>query len=305
VSAPASNVPTLQKVENDFDRVWLDHISDWVGRSIHPSKHMPDYGASMAIETGEAALRLMLNDSLSEKMPALINYLQFGIDLKGMFEGAGSYWPPNGGHDLGRKLPLAFAAVLFDDASMKNIVASGPPSRFQEDGHIYFSQKANNGQGVVLAGDQTQGREDQYWQIVETGNGFRTARDPYGYIDGGPRPGESYLFHLNSDIWEGPVVAMKLMPALTPIWNNTNFSVYVERYHNLGEWSQPDPCAPYDGNPSNRSITYGPDGSGGCILDTDSSDGIGRFPNVHGTNPNGATVYVSRFFDEMWNLYFK
>ncbi len=67
---------------------------------------------------------------------------------------------------------------------------------------------------------------------------------------------------------------MELMPEIKQVWNDQNFIDTVDRYVQHGKWTQPDICAPFDGNVANRGITYGPDGSGGCILDTDPSDGI-------------------------------
>jgi hypothetical protein len=53
---------------------------------------------------------------------------------------------------------------------------------------------------------------------------------------------------------------------------------------------------------SDYGITFGPDGKGDCIKDTDSSDGIGRFPTYHGTNKDGGYRYSS-FQQAMWNAY--
>ena len=50
--------------------------------------------------------------------------------------------------------------------------------------------------------------------------------------------------------------------------------------------------------------TFGPDGKGGCILDTDPSDGIGRFPYRHGANKDEGS-YGSPFINSMWAKYAK
>jgi len=49
-------------------------------------------------------------------------------------------------------------------------------------------------------------------------------------------------------------------------------------------------------------VTYGPNGQGGCIVDTDTSDGRGRFPQLHSTNADGGH-HGNRFADEMWAAY--
>ena len=42
--------------------------------------------------------------------------------------------------------------------------------------------------------------------------------------------------------------------------------------------------------------------SGGCILDTNSIDGIGRFPSRHGMNANSG-FYSNNFANSMWDAY--
>lgn len=82
-------------------------------------------------------------------------------------------------------------------------------------------------------------------------------------------------------------MAMHFMPELESVYNDQDIIDFTYRYVEHGKWTQPDPCAPFDGNVGNRGITYGPDGNGGCILDTDPSDGIGRYPELHGTDRDG------------------
>lgn len=110
---------------------------------------------------------------------------------------------------------------------------------------------------------------------------------------------------------------MFLMPELKDVYNNhSDIEQITHRYVNHGRWAQADPCAPYDGSATldssnrvishpNRGVTYGPDGSGGCILDTDPNDGIGRFPNMHGANADGGaySTYRISLADAMWHKY--
>jgi len=73
--APVANMHTLEWVEKRFRPVWLDHAKPGnLRRAMHPDDHMYDYGADVAMEFGDGLLRLMMNDSLQDKMPALINY---------------------------------------------------------------------------------------------------------------------------------------------------------------------------------------------------------------------------------------
>jgi hypothetical protein len=115
-------------------------------------------------------------------------------------------------------------------------------------------------------------------------------------------------------MWKGTALALFLMPELRCLWNNEMYLDYVDRWVTAGAVAQPDPCAPSDGNPGNNGVTFGSDGNGGCILDTDSTcsaaelaDGatdpcIGRWPARHGSSLDGGG-YTSPFHAAMWTAY--
>ena len=53
---------------------------------------------------------------------------------------------------------------------------------------------------------------------------------------------------------------------------------------------------------------FGPDGNGGCILDSDASDGIGRYPQFHGKFAESQVdgkydSYTSQWLRDMWAMY--
>ncbi len=304
-----TSTESLSWFEDRFEKLQLDHLYDWGVRFLHPKDAMPDYGADIVRDTGDMALRFMLNDTVKEKKQALTNYIQYGIDIYGILSNGGS-WPSNGGHGHGRKLPVAFAALMLDDSTMIQAISSASHGTFQEDGHMYFSSKADN-DGKVLFGQEA--NEDQYWHTVATKGGLKTARDPYGYIDGGHTPGDSYQLCCNSKPWKGTALALILLPELQTIWNNENFIKYSDRWVSFGGWTQDDPCAPITSRDSTTDwltvrqdyqILYGPDPAnpGDCIRDDDASDGIGRFPAKHHTNADSGQ-YGSAFANEMWSLY--
>lgn len=300
------SIVDLSSTETYFERPWIDHLSDYYGRTIHPENHMPDYGGDMYKLIGTAILRTMLHDTNAQKRDTLIGLLQYGIDIEGFMLNIGTEFRWNGGHTWGRKMALTFAGVLFDDDEIKNFVHNSRPVDFSEDDHNYFSLVANGGLGTTLLGDETWPSWDsRYWDLLETWNGFRTHKDPYGYIDGGYNAGDHYLIPINAPFWKSDVVAMLLMPELKPVYNNNDLEQVTYRYVNHWKWTQPDPCAPFDGNPANRGITYGPDGSGGCIADTDPSDGIWRYPNLHGSKWDGGAYsrYRVPLADALWNKY--
>ncbi len=271
---PSPDTPTLADIRRRFERVWLDRTTGWSGRSGHPAENMRDYGAEIGMETGDGALRLMLNDPIAQKMPALIAYVQVGIDFYNARRG-GIEWYANGGHGQGRKLPITFAAVMLDDADMKAAVSQAPYDTFSEDGQIFYSQKANGGNGMILWG--TSCGEDAYWRARQ-GTGPADCRDPYGYIDG-----HSYQECCSSLTWKATALALHLMPSLQPVWNNNLFQPYVDRWVTFGKWRKPDPCS------FTQPSTY----TGQCVA------GSGRAPEEHATFPDFG-AFSSDFAASMW-----
>jgi len=143
---PIATAPPLGEVARSFQRVWIDHVFDWGSRALHPTENMPGYGATLNSVLSIGALRLMLNDPLSQKEALLVNFVQVGIDMFGLYK-VGHYWPPNGGHMAGRKWPILFAGIMLNDAEMKNIGSDnfnspyygGTSEPFQEDCQTFYS----------------------------------------------------------------------------------------------------------------------------------------------------------------------
>ncbi len=279
-SLPAvTDAPDLAEVENDFKRVQLDYSSSWIGRYLHPAQNMAQYGAAISIDTNVGALRLMLNDPIAEKMPALIAYVQAGIDWYHMLD-AGTNWTPNGGHMVGRKIPVLFAATLLDDQNMKNVITSAVPNAFHEDGQTYYGQN-----GIALFGQE--GTESQYWRRINQGSGSRTIRDPYGYVDGGGSEiGGAYQLCCTAQPFKGSAIAALLLPGGKNTWNHNPFFDYVDRWVEFGVWANPDPCALQD------PVNY----TGACV------SGTGRWTDKHGTLAD-AGGYGHPFIDNMWQTY--
>ena len=327
---PGRVSPTFKEISNQYAMPQLDHKLDWLGERIHPKKAMPNYGSDIAIRNAAAALTLMLRGSVDDKWDALVRYVNNGIDIYHMMLG-GVTWPANGGGGEGRKLPAVFAAILLDDSEMIANLRNSDRNTFGEDAGMRRSSVV----GTVLFAQRPR-TEDRYWRNLVFDTGARTIMDPYGYIDGGHRPGGSYQFCCTSKNWKATATALRLMPELIPVFNNDDYFIYVDRWVSFAAWTQPDPCAPPVGICSgggnagaacttaneadvcigtnahcsilevnwstDYGVTYGPNGEGGCIVDTDFSDGKGRFPQLHGTNADGGH-YGNRFADEMWAAY--
>ncbi len=288
----SNNIPSLDAIATNFSMPWVDYMTSWTGGYIHPLQAMPNYGGDMVMSINEAAFRLMLNDTIQEKMPALINYLQYGVDLFGCIS-SGTQFPADGGHALGRLVPLAYAAFLLNGGEIMLPVINS--TSFGE-----FESIVRGNDGQALWGQITRISESNYWvnQINQTG--ARTSPDPYGYIDGGETPGGAYQ-SINAPNFKAIALVAYMFPEVQLVVNRPIFFEFAERFVWNGTWTQPDPCAGFDGVPSNFGITYGPDGKGGCILDKDPSDGIGRYPSLHFTNADkGSPSYTSAFCEDMW-----
>jgi hypothetical protein len=270
--APVTGAPTLAQVQTRYQRVQLDHTDNWYGRYMHPrddfmsfdggSRH--NYGSDMASDNNDAALRLMLNDSVSAKMPALINYVQAGIDWNYTVKG-GIRYPSNGGHFVGRKLPSVFAAILLGDQSLKDFIKTAPYGAFGDDGHVYYSSAA----GRVLFGQNSCGA-GEYDSARGGGSGAKDCKDPIQMIDGGAEPGGEYQFCCISMPYKGSSLAARLLPGGKATWNFDYFHDYVDRWVSFGAWTQPDPQ--------------------------------NRFPAQHGAGKNDG-YYDTPFQYNMWNAY--
>ena len=81
---PVPGGPRLATVERYFERVWLDHIPMWPGRSHHPVENMENYDRDMCTQEGIGALTLHLNFKYQQKETLLVRFVQLGIDNYGV-----------------------------------------------------------------------------------------------------------------------------------------------------------------------------------------------------------------------------
>lgn len=252
--APVSGGPTLSQVAYKFKgTVHLDHTRSYQGRYLHPerayyvwtdkatlpapeakSTYLHNYGGHFAIDYCEALCRLMQNDPIEMKREALYGVLQTGIDLYGIRK-AGPYWRADGGHNMGRKIMIAFAAVMLNDADMKAVAADPSINVFSENTQVYRSVT-----GMALYG--APGSAEEFDAVrLGTGNGRRDIRDPYGALDGGEEPGSTY-----QPIVTGPYVFSSLIARLLPggrqVWGPDwdFFHEYADRWVDHGGWASPD-----------------------------------------------------------------
>jgi hypothetical protein len=179
---------------------------------------------------------------------------------------------------------------------------------FNEDRGTYMGANAQR----ALYGFKPQtssGLEKAYWEVavsLKAGDpiGFLSYADPYGYIDGGAAPGSAHQICCTTQPWKGEVLCWVLMPELRTVWDDRVLLQYIDRWVNHGIWAAPDPCAPAEATMDNYGITFGPDpgNPGDCIRDNDSSNGIGRYPELHGLQTDDGNRR-SEFQAAMWDAY--
>jgi hypothetical protein len=280
---------TFNTLAKRYAGLQLDHLEGWLGRSLHPIDNMPDYGASIATDSSTAILRMLLDDfDTTNKLhrSVLISYMQMSIDLLSMAEN-GVRWPADGGHGNGRKLPILFGGYIFEDGRFYKALTQ---STFSEDEQVYFSKVTNK----ALFGRKCS--DEYYWMQQREDKGPKDCRDPYGYIDGGGQEiGGGYDFCCTAMPWKYTALAVRLL-GVENKWNNNALLEYVDRWVEHGAWANPDPCAGYNGNPSDYGKMYGEKLPGRCI------EGGGRFVLKHRLNRGGGH-YASKFGDRLWRWY--
>src|SRR3989344_755550 len=284
------NPPSLQSIVDNFSRgLRMDHNLKRP-REFRPTSAMENYQPKNTQDLNNTILRLMLNDSVSAKMPALIQFTQHAIDQA--YAILGGYDRFDNGHNPNHRIVAGWAAVMLDMNEVKNKLMT-----ISNQHEEYYVRKPGN---VALWGEPN--TVDHYWDYIMGLGGSRSNADPYGHIDGGKLSsvGASYQ-NITAQAHKGEMLAAVLMPELQVSFNSNHwpiFKEYVERWVNHGVWAQPDPCAPYDGNLSNYSKTFGPDSTNPsqCIK------GSGRFSQYDGANADGGQ-YKSSFVAAMWDAY--
>ncbi len=239
---PVDEQPSMQSVAAGFERLWLDYIPGWQNRACNPTNNMPHYGQRIARATGDATLMLSLDYPPDEKRDLLIGFLQYGIDLWGVVnDGGTSNWVPNGGHASGRKWPILFAGVMFDDADMKNIGAGNGT------GVAYFGEDA---QTFYVTQAEIDATNDPNWYSLDRGHewqrydeshlgmpdwGIRHATDISRVDASWSRP---YRTCCTAVAWSGYALIARLM-GLMDLWGHPAFFDYQDRYMAI---MNGDPC---------------------------------------------------------------
>ena len=219
--APVSSTPSLAVVEQWFERPWLDHIPDWVGRYAHPLENMPDYGREICDRIGTASLMLHLDFTDAQKRTLLVRLVQLGIDFYGIVEAGGrNNWPAGGGHHSGRKWPILFAGILLGDVPMGSIGFDDNVA-FNEDDQTFYVEETSTGVYNYGFG----GYGPQHVGLPEWGN--QHAKN-YGQ-DSVEWYGNPYRICCTAHVWWGQLLSAYIMGA-RPLWNHDALFDYQDRY---------------------------------------------------------------------------
>lgn len=214
LTVPASGDPIMQ-YKRYFERPWILHQWDWLGRMIHPIENMPNYHREMYALQGDAALLLLCD--YPNRMELLIPYVQVGID---------TYYVSitDQGENTLYKWNVIFAGLMLDDWAMQHTSYN-----YRTDFMTYYAGTGSSSIGnpsvsrgwtgaTVLwrqrAGDMEHEHLDPVdWGAVPAGGGI--VREAYR--------------RSNSYVWIGAALAARIMGA-QDLWNHPPFFDYVDRW---------------------------------------------------------------------------
>ena len=226
-----SETPPLSQFEDWYRRPWID-TNPFLFDA--PAEYMPSYGQHIAFADSYATLLLMLNFSADQKTNLTNYFVQYGIDLYGCVQ-AGYGWPAFGGHRSGRKLPIIFAGILLDNASMQN-VSTTYPNQFGEDMQTVYIDRIPGGyqhawQGATVIYGGHYGVKTDGTPVSAGLYGPYEQLQPVDWplLNGNEQLGEAYRRCCTSVSWVGEALAIHLLKAEN-VWNYPAFFDYVDRW---------------------------------------------------------------------------
>ena len=250
-----TGTPVMATVAGQFERPWLDHKNSWAARFQHPSDNMPDYGQTMSMQIGDAALLLNLNYTNSDKEDLLVGLVQVGIDFYGIAE-AGGYWPADGGQCVGRLLPIQLAGLVLGDEDMLAAAELTNSEVIESEAFspqlpkVIFQELQNTFYVDALSVSITQSDNPTAWTPDEDGFGS-PASDPLPYREehiGLPEFGirhlenptrDNYSFDtlstyrsINGTASLSHALAARIM-GIKDNWNHDAFFDYMDRWYGI------------------------------------------------------------------------
>lgn len=210
--------------------------------SVYPESRT--WGAEMAVSNAELIYWLSMDLPLADKMPSLIDMVQYGIDLYGSRKTLKTTWiHGGGGNGAGRLVPFMFAAIMLNSNEMKQELADSREAFWER---YMFNRSTKTGE--VYWGGRLEGwdTEDSFWKAraIDTDED-RAGKDWYEYIDGGAHMGGQYLGCVALPTKYSALV-IHLFPAMKLIWPVRDITIleFADRWVTQGVHTQPDLCAP-------------------------------------------------------------
>ncbi|MEM7260563.1 MAG: hypothetical protein AAF488_01140 [Planctomycetota bacterium] len=201
-----------------FERPWIVHVRDWVGRQSHPTENMPNYHREVYNLIADASC-LLISDH-PDKEDLLIGFLQVGIDMY--------YATVTGSADSSsHKWVVIFTGLMLDHDGMKNTGFS-----YRTDWMTYYPAQGSSpfSSSSVPSNQGWTGANVLFRQ--DPGNAEHEHLHPTEWgmvpVSGGGKKREAYR-RSNSFTWPGPCLAAILMGAQGH-WDHPAFFEYVDRW---------------------------------------------------------------------------
>lgn len=232
----ATKRPLLEMNYNYLNSQWK---ASWAENKVggYPRK---TYGREISRISSEAGLLLQTNISNDTKRQLAINMTQWAIDISGLVD-VGMQWQSNGGHNLGRLLPLYIGSKLLGDSDMLSKVN---PSRgpFQENQNHYFILQSDidRPRSIANAVPYTQAMLGMpEWSSDGRSQQERASSDFFG--DPGYR-------HINGAPNSAAILTIALMGGRAELNHEAYFRYITERYYPLKKHSAADVLPNYNDN---------------------------------------------------------
>jgi hypothetical protein len=217
--APVAGKTKVQQYIRYFQRPWILHGYDYIGRTMHPSDNQANYHREVYNMIADASVLMLTDDPDVEEL--LLNMVQVGID---------SHYATKLGPILDstlHKWPVVLAGLVLDVDEMKT-----PTYKFRTDWMSYYAQ---NGTSAVVSTKVAAGKG---W----TGATVLWCQDPgpaeHEHLDptewhlvtqGGDGMKREQYRRLNSHSWPGAALAALALGAKAN-WGHDAFFDYVDRW---------------------------------------------------------------------------
>lgn len=228
--------PNARSPNKAIGNIQIDWWEQWQSSDMKTANTEHTYGRAIAYEAATAVLWLHLSNSRSKKEATMIDIVQRGIDNFGLVKSNENGWWPNGGHNLGRKLPFLIAAKALNDTEMMSystVESSGRRAWHEDEQHFYVSseqidrQPSLNSDGSrpyvdriaythehLGIADWTSNRHTELHRATPRWTGW--SGSGYRFANGGPNVGQ---------------VAAAMLSGLESAWDAPAFFDYIrERY---------------------------------------------------------------------------